>query len=54
MPRTVADRFADILGAAGTERAYGIVGSDLNGPHDALRRQDKVGSLHVQHEDVAA
>jgi pyruvate dehydrogenase (quinone) len=54
MPRTVADQFADILAAAGTKRAYGIVGDSLNGLRDAIRRQGNIGSLHVRHEEVAA
>jgi pyruvate dehydrogenase (quinone) len=52
MPRTVADQFADILTAAGTKRAYGIVGDGLDGLRDTIRRQGK--TLHARHGKVAA
>ena len=42
MSKTVADQFADILAAAGTEQAYGIVGDSLNGLTDAVRRQSRL------------
>jgi pyruvate dehydrogenase (quinone) len=52
--RTVADRFAEILAAAGVKRVYGIVGNSLNGLTDAIRRQGKITWVHVRHEEVAA
>jgi pyruvate dehydrogenase (quinone) len=54
MARTVADQFAEILAAAGVKRIYGIVGDSMNGLTDSLRRQGKIGWLHVRHEEVAA
>jgi hypothetical protein len=37
MPRTVADRFAEAILAAGVRPVYGIVGDNLNGLDDAIR-----------------
>ena len=54
MPRRVADQFADTLAAAGVKRVYGIVGDSLDGLTDAMRRQGKIESLRVRHEEVAA
>lgn len=54
MAKTVADRFAKTLAAAGVKRIYGIVGDSLNGLTDAIRRQGKIGWLHVRHEEMAA
>jgi len=52
--KTVADRFAETLAAAGVKRIYGIVGDSLNGITDAIRRQSKIEWIHVRHEEVAA
>src|ERR1700740_2921773 len=52
--KTVADRFAETLAAAGVKRIYGVVGDSLNGITDALRRQGKIEWIHVRHEEVAA
>jgi pyruvate dehydrogenase (quinone) len=54
MARSVADQFVETLAAAGVKRIYGIVGDSLNGLTDAVRRQGKIGWLHVRHEEVAA
>ena len=54
MPKTVADQFAETLAATGVKRVYGIVGDSLNGLTDSIRRQGKIGWLHVRHEEVAA
>ena len=54
MAKTVADQFAEILAAAGVKRVYGIVGDNLNGLTDAIRRQGKIEWVHVRHEEVAA
>jgi pyruvate dehydrogenase (quinone) len=54
MPKTIADRFAETLAAAGIKRIYGIVGDSLNGLTDALRRQGNIEWVHVRHEEVAA
>jgi hypothetical protein len=47
--KTVADRFAETLAAAGVRRVYGIVGDSLNGLTDGLRRQGKIEWLHGPH-----
>jgi pyruvate dehydrogenase (quinone) len=54
MAKTVAEQFVEILVAAGVRRIYGIVGDSLNGLTDAIRRQGKIGWIHVRHEEVAA
>ena len=54
MVKTVADQVAEILGAAGVKRIYGIVGDSLNGLTDSIRRQAKIEWVHVRHEEVAA
>jgi pyruvate dehydrogenase (quinone) len=54
MAKTVADQFAETLAAAGVKRIYGIVGDSLNGLTDAIRRQGRIGWVHVRHEEVAA
>jgi pyruvate dehydrogenase (quinone) len=54
MAKTVADRLAEILVAAGIKRIYGIVGDSLNGLTDSIRRQAKIEWVHVRHEEVAA
>jgi pyruvate dehydrogenase (quinone) len=54
MARIVADQFSEILAAAGVKRIYGIVGDSLNGITNAIRRQGKIGWVHVRHEEVAA
>jgi pyruvate dehydrogenase (quinone) len=52
--KTVADQFAETLAAAGVKRIYGIVGDNLNGITDAVRRRGEIEWLHVRHEEVAA
>ena len=37
--RTVADRFAEALASVWVKRIYRIVGDNLNGINDAIRRQ---------------
>jgi Thiamine pyrophosphate enzyme, N-terminal TPP binding domain len=41
-------------GSGRGQRIYGIVGDSLKGLTDAIRRQDKIESIHVRHEEVAA
>ena len=45
LPTTVAGLFA----ATGVKRVYGIVGDNLNGIADSIRRQGKIEWLHVRH-----
>src|SRR5712664_3943150 len=52
--KTVSDQFSETIAAAGVKRIYGIVGDSLNGLTDAIRRQAKIGWVHVRHEEVAA
>ena len=40
------------LKASGVRRAYGIPGDSLNGFTDALRRDGRVASEHVRHEEA--
>src|SRR6516162_3625578 len=54
MARNVASQFVEILAGAGVKRIYGIVGDSLNGLTDAIRRQGKIGWIHVRHEEVGA
>jgi thiamine pyrophosphate-dependent acetolactate synthase large subunit-like protein len=54
MAKSVADQFAEILATAGVKRIYGIVGDNLNGLTDAIRRQGQIEWVHVRHEEVAA
>ena len=49
--KTVADPFAETLAIAGVKRNYGIVGDNLNGRTDAVRRQGRIEWLHVRHEE---
>lgn len=54
MTGTVADQMVRTLAAAGVARVWGIVGDSLNGLTDALRRDGRIGWMHVRHEEVAA
>src|SRR5712671_5352688 len=54
MSRTVAEELVDTISAADVQRVYGIVGDSLNPVTDAIRRSDKVGWVHVRHEETAA
>src|SRR3984893_11968170 len=54
MAKKVADQFVEILGGAGVQRIYGIVGDSLNGITDSLRRHGGIEWIHVRHEEVAA
>jgi pyruvate dehydrogenase (quinone) len=42
------------LTKAGVERIYGIVGDSLNQVTDAIRRDRKIQSVHVRHEEAGA
>jgi pyruvate dehydrogenase (quinone) len=54
MTRKVADQVAETLAAVGVERVYGVVGDSLNGITDSLRRQGKIGWVHVRNEEAGA
>ncbi|GAB3212976.1 pyruvate dehydrogenase [Marinactinospora thermotolerans] len=52
--QTVADQFIDILGRAGVQRVYGVVGDSLNPITDAIRRTAGIDWVQVRHEEAAA
>src|ERR1700723_4189148 len=54
MTKKVADQVAETLAAVGVERIYGVVGDSLNGITDSLRRQEKIGWVHMRHEEAGA
>ena len=54
MSKSVAELLVETLGQAGVERVYGVSGDSLNGITDAIRRQKKIGWMHVRHEETAA
>ena len=55
MTSTAADILIDSLQDWGVEVIFGIPGDGINGIMDALRRrQDKVRSVQVRHEEAAA
>jgi pyruvate dehydrogenase (quinone) len=54
MTKKVADQIADTLAAVGVERIYGVVGDSLNGITDSLRRQEKIGWVHMRNEEAGA
>src|ERR1700723_3220128 len=54
MTRKVADQVAETLAAVGVERIYGVVGDSLNGITDSLRRQEKIGWVHMRNEEAGA
>src|ERR1700723_4270550 len=54
MTKKVADQVAETLAAVGVERIYGVVGDSLNGITDSLRRQEKIGWVHMRNEEAGA
>src|ERR1700723_2610033 len=52
MTKKVADQVAETLAAVGVERIYGVVGDSLNGITDSLRRQAKIGWVHMRNEEA--
>ena len=54
MTKKVADQIAETLAAVGVERIYGVVGDSLNGITDSLRRQAKIGWVHMRNEEAGA
>lgn len=51
---TVSEYLIDRLAAVGAERIYGIIGDSLNPVTDAVRRDGRLGWVHVRHEEVGA
>src|SRR6202047_3672561 len=54
MTKKVADQIAETLAAVGVKRVYGVVGDSLNGITDSLRRQEKIGWVHMRNEEAGA
>ncbi len=54
MAQTVAEQFIEVLGGAGVERIYGLVGDSLNPIADAVRRHDGIQWVHVHNEEAGA
>src|ERR1700674_1288553 len=54
MTKKVADQIAETLAAVGVQRVYGVVGDSLNGITDSLRRQAKIGWVHMRNEEAGA
>ena len=54
MTKKVADQIAETLAAVGVQRVYGVVGDSLNGITDSLRRQEKIGWVHMRNEEAGA
>jgi pyruvate dehydrogenase (quinone) len=44
----------DVLGQAGTERVYTVVGDSLNPVVDAIRRTDRIEWIHVRNKEAGA
>lgn len=53
-PRIVADQVVDMLANAGVKHIYGITGDSLNAITEAITADDRVGFIHVRHEESAA
>jgi len=54
LAETAAHYLAATLEKAGVQRVYGVVGDSLNGFTEALRARDKIGWVHMRHEEAAA
>src|SRR6476620_3859862 len=54
MAKKVADLLVEVLGEAGVQRIYGVVGDSLNGITDSIRGRRDLDWIHVRHEEAAA
>jgi pyruvate dehydrogenase (quinone) len=54
MARTITDRLAQTLAAAGVSNIWGVTGDSLNGLSDSLDRLGSIRWMHTRHEEVAA
>lgn len=54
MSKKIADQLVDTLIDANIKRIYAVTGDSLNEVNDAVRRNDKIGWVHVRHEEVGA
>ncbi|MDE7159274.1 MAG: ubiquinone-dependent pyruvate dehydrogenase [Muribaculaceae bacterium] len=53
-PRIVADQIVDMLAGAGVKHIYGITGDSLNAITNAITDDDRIGFIHMRHEESAA
>ena len=51
---TLADQLIEVLGEAGAQRIYGVVGDSLNPVVDAVRRSEAIEWVHVRNEEAGA
>jgi pyruvate dehydrogenase (quinone) len=54
MEKNVAEILVETLIVAGVKPVYGVAGDSLNGLMEAIRRCEKIESIHVRHEEAAA
>src|SRR6476620_10571518 len=54
MAKKVADLLVEVLGEAGVQRIYGVVGDSLNGITDSIRARKDLDWIHVRHEETAS
>lgn len=54
MSKKVADQLVETLIDADIKRIYAVTGDSLNEVNDAVRRNGKIGWVHVRHEEVGA
>lgn len=54
MGKKVADQLIETLLEAGIKRIYAVTGDSLNEVNDAVRKNGKIGWVHVRHEETGA
>ena len=54
MGKKIADQLVETLIEANIKRIYAVTGDSLNEVNDAVRRNGKIGWVHVRHEEVGA
>lgn len=54
MSKKIADQLVETLIDAKIKRIYAVTGDSLNGVNDAVRRNGKIGWVHVRHEEAGA
>ncbi len=52
--KTVATQLVDMLASSGVKHIYGITGDSLNAITEAIVNDDRVGFIHMRHEESAA
>jgi hypothetical protein len=53
MAKNVAEILAETLIVGDVKRVYGVVGDSLNRLTEAIRRCEKIESIHLRHEEAA-